>query len=402
MALMPVDEALSRVLDGVTGLPSETVALAEAAGRILSEDLRARITQPPFDASAMDGYAVLSGDLSSVPCELEIIGEAPAGRAFAGRVEPGQCVRIFTGAPVPEPCDMVVIQEDTEPAGPGRIRILRKDDARPYVRPRGLDFTEGDALLKAGMALRARRLALAAAMNIPELRVHRRPVVAVLATGDELVTPGAAPRPDQIISSNNVGLSAFVTACGGTALDLGIARDHTDSISEAIARARSADVLVTIGGASVGDHDLVQSTLKDLGMELDFWRIAMRPGKPLMFGALDGMRVLGLPGNPVSALVCARLFLKPLIDRMSGGPDDGHRTRTARLAVDLPANDTRQDDLRATLSETPDNGLIARPFSRQDSSMLRTLADADALVVRTPHAPAARPGDVVEILPLDF
>lgn len=394
MTLLPVGEAVRRLLDGVAPLPAETVPLALSGGRVLAEDLAARRMQPPFAASAMDGYAVRAAD-AAVGARLALIGEARAGARFDGRVEAGQAVRIFTGAPVPEGADAVLIQEDAERSG---AAVLVREAVSPgrYVRPAGLDFRDGDVLLRAGRRLDARAVALAAAMNHAALPVRRRPSVAILATGDELVPPGGEPSPDQIVSSNNAGLAALVAAEGGAPRDLGIAADDIDAIGAAIEAARGSDVLVVVGGASVGEHDLTQAALTEHGMALDFWRIAMRPGKPLMVGRLGPMRVLGLPGNPVSALVCGLVFLRPLLRALLGREPEPPPA-VARLGAAVGANDLRQDYLRARIAAT-DDALVATPFPRQDSAMLATLAEADGLIVRPPHAPAAPEGAPVPVL----
>lgn len=401
MSLIPVEEALSRLLAGVAPTASERVPLAEADGRILAEDLAATRTQPPFAASAMDGYAIRAADVATLPARLKVIGEAPAGHGFSGAVGPGECVRIFTGAPMPEGTDSVLIQENVNRDGDG-IEAQESTPLGRFVRRAGLDFAEGDVLLKAGRKVGYRALALAAAMNHAELPVHRRPKVAILATGDELVPPGAEPRADQIVASNQFGIASLTKACGGEARMLGIARDDEAEIAGHVREALSwgADILVTLGGASVGDHDLVQDVLGGEGMELSFWRIAMRPGKPLMFGHLGPMRVLGLPGNPVSSLVCGLLFLKPLVAALLGQPGGGPVEEVATLSEPLAANDRRQDYLRARLETDPAGRLMAAPFVVQDSSMLATLADADALIVRAPHAPAAKAGETVRIIRL--
>lgn len=402
MALLPVADALDRILTGVTPTDVEHVAPASAAGRTLAEDLPALRTQPPFPSSAMDGYAVRSADLRP-GAVLKVIGEAPAGRAFGGKVGTGEAVRIFTGAPVPEGADTVVIQETVEVGSDG-IRPQVVEAAGRHVRPAGLDFSRGDVLLRAGRRLGPRAVALAAAMGHASLPVRRRPKVALLATGDELVRPGEAARPDQIVASNIYAVAGQVEAAGGEAVDLGIATDDFASLEAAISRAEAmgADVIVTLGGASVGDHDLVQSALTKRGMELGFWRIAMRPGKPLIFGRLGRTRILGLPGNPVSAIVCAQLFLVPLVRALCGDPAAGaDPTEPAVIGAALPANDERQDYVRVRITGIDAHGLpVVAPFPRQDSSMLRIFAEADALLVRPPGAPAAAVGAPVRIIRL--
>jgi molybdopterin molybdotransferase len=402
MSLIAVEEALSRILDGAAPLGLEKVKLPAALGRVLAEDLGASRSQPPFAASAMDGYAVRGGDVASAPAALTVIGEVPAGAVFSGKVGPGEAARIFTGAPLPDGADTIIVQENTERKG-DRVTVLEAARPGAHVRPAGLDFSEGDVLLKAGLRLQPRHLALAAAMNHAALPVRRRPRVGVLATGDELVPPGTEPGPGQIVSSNSAGIAALVSRAGGEPVDLGIARDEASALAESInaARAEGVDILVTLGGASVGDHDLVMRALEAEGLKLGFWRVAMRPGKPLMFGRLGEMRVLGLPGNPVSAIVCGLIFLKPLIaallglDAAEGGP------ATALSGADLPENDRRQDYLRAGLQRNERGQSVATPFGAQDSSMLALLAKADCLIVRPPHAAALKAGASVDILPLD-
>ncbi|MGE3876978.1 MAG: gephyrin-like molybdotransferase Glp [Parvibaculaceae bacterium] len=401
MALIPVEEAKARVLKGARALPRESVALHQCAGRALAADIKSKRDQPPFPASAMDGYAVRFADVETAPARLEVIGAAPAGHGFKGKVGPGQAVRIFTGAPVPKGADTVVIQENAE-AGDGDVRIgVAAQRLGQHIRRQGLDFARGRILLRRATVLGAREIGLAAAMNWPALPVTRRPRVAIFTTGDELVAPGRAPRPDQIVSSNSFALAAFVRRYGGEAIDLGIVPDRLGAISRAIQRASEADILLTTGGASVGDHDLVQAALKEAGIKLDFWKIALRPGKPLMFARDGKRRILGLPGNPVSALVCARIFLKPLIFALLGLPTSGDVVQ-ARLGIDLPANDLRQDYLRAEVSRSADGTLTATPFRIQDSSMQRALTEAHGLIIRRPHAPEAHAGDPVDLILMDF
>ncbi len=396
--MIPVAEAVATVVAGFKPLSSETAPLDEALGRVLAADVAAGLNNPPADMSAMDGYAVRAADVASVPAVLEQIGESAAGRRFTGTVGTGQCVRIFTGAPVPEGADAIVIQEDTETAGP---RITMTETAVPgrLIRRTGMDFAEGEVLLTAGTRLTGRHIGLAAAMNRPTLTVWRKPRVAILATGDELVMAGETVGPDQIVGSNSPALAAYVREVGGEPMDLGIARDTVESLAEKLAAARDADLLVTIGGASVGDHDLVQKALAGEGFDLNFYRVAMRPGKPLIFGRMGRVPVLGLPGNPVSVGVTSVLFLKPAIEAMLGLPAN-LRTETALLGRDIGENDKRQDYLRSKLGIDDDGNRVATPFERQDSAMLARFAEADCLIIRAPFAPPARAGEAVEILPL--
>ncbi|MCH9019781.1 MAG: molybdopterin molybdotransferase MoeA [Proteobacteria bacterium] len=397
--MLPVEEALERVKAAFGPLPAEQVSVAEALGRVLADDVEARVTQPPAAVSAMDGYAVRAADVAEPPVVLRTIGEAPAGGAYEGTVGPGEAVRIFTGGPVPEGADAIVIQEDAE-SQDDRVTVRVSAPEGNYIRPAGLDFSAGVVGLRAGRRLTARDVGLAAAMNVPWLAVRRKPRVALLATGDEIVRPGDPLGPHQIVSSNTLALAALVTEAGATPIDLGIARDNEDSLRRMAAAAAGADLLVTSGGASVGERDLVQQVLGKVGLDLDFWRIAMRPGKPLMFGRIGATPLLGVPGNPVSALVCGLLFLRPAIGVMLGVEDEQPAAETAVLGCDLDANDRRQDYLRARLERGPEGELVAIPFPRQDSSMLSTLVAAGCLVVRPPQAPPGKAGDRVEIIRL--
>ena len=401
MALMPVADALSAILAGAEPLAEEMVALDAAYHRTLARDLAARRTQPPQAMSAMDGYAVRAADASDLNARLKVIGEVAAGRPFEGKVGANEAVRIFTGGVIPAGADAVVIQEDTRTEG-DTIEITEAARAGRHVRPAGADFREGDVLLAGGRRLTDRDLSLAASMNYPELPVRRRPKVALLATGDELVMPGTSPGPGQIVYSNGYALRALARAEGAETIDLGIAGDTLAATVAGIRRAREvgANILITTGGASVGDHDLVKASLEAEGVTMAFWRIAMRPGKPMMHGRLGAMRVIGLPGNPVSSYVCALLFLIPLIRSLSGRADVHPVREEALLGRDLAANDQREDYLRARLEERDDGALIATPVTRQDSSLLGNLAAADVLVIRPPFAPAAPKGERCEILRL--
>lgn len=403
-ALLPVAEALARILAAGAMRPRdiETVAVQEAAGRVLAADLAARRTQPPHDVSSMDGFALQAADTHPPGKALIVIGESAAGHPFAGTVHPGEAIRIFTGAIVPEGADAVLLQERAEVSGD---RVASQIVLAPgtSIRRAGRDFRHGEVLLTAGTRLTPGAIALAGAMNHATVPVFRRPRVAILATGDELVAPGAAGAEDAIVATNAFAIAAMCRAVGAEIIDLGIARDSRESLEAAFDAALSAkvDCLATIGGASVGKHDLVRPVAAERGARLDFYKIAMRPGKPLNFGAMGPLLLMGLPGNPVSALVCARLFLMPLLATLQGdrgaGRDEGE---PAVLGADLPANDERQDHLRATLSRASDGALVATPPADQDSSLLSVYARAEALIVRAPHAQAAIKGEICRILRL--
>jgi molybdopterin molybdotransferase len=401
MSLVPVDEAIARIVAGVVPLPAETVALADALGRTLATPLAATRTQPPFPASAMDGYAVRAADTATVPSRLRIIGTSAAGHGFRGTLGPGEAVNLSTGAPLPDGADAVLIKENAERVDAGTVIALEPCIAGRNIRPPGHDFRQGDEILPAGRRMSVREIAVAAAMNHPQVQVRRKPRVAIIATGDELVLPGMVPGPDQIVASTGPALAAFVRLNGGEPHDLGIALDDKAAIGASVdeALALPAEILVTLGGASVGDHDLVQETLAAKGMALDFWKIAMRPGKPLMFGRLSATRVLGLPGNPVSSLVCSILFLKPLLEALTGH-EVTDPTEPAILGADLAENDNRQDYLRSTLTIERDGLPIARALSRQDSSGLGVLSASQCLIIRAPFAPPARAGDPCRVIRL--
>jgi molybdopterin molybdotransferase len=398
VALLSVAEALERVLAQAAPLPVEEAPLSEADGRVLAYNLKALRTQPPADVSAMDGYAVRADDVAKAPVRLKVIGEVAAGRPFTASVGPAEAARIFTGGVVPQGADAVIIQEMTKRDG-DFVEVEKPTAKGRHVRRQGLDFRVGDMLLSKGHRLTARDLALAAAMNHPLLPVHRRPKIALFATGDELVPPGREPGPGQIVYSNGFALAALARGEGAEIIDLGVVGDKLDETVAAVRSAREcdADILLTTGGASVGEYDLVQSAFTQEGMALSFWKVAMRPGRPLMHGKLGAMHVLGLPGNPVSSYVCSFLFLVPLIRRLCGRSDLTIPAVSAVLGSDLPANDERADYLRATASEGPD-GPVVTPFSTQDSSMMAPLAKADCLLIREPHAPPAKAGSACVIV----
>lgn len=390
--MITVEEARALLFDLVSPLTSETVALSDAAGRILAQDVEATRDQPPFEASSMDGYALKSTEVE-LHAMFKVIGESAAGNRYTGRVGPGQAVRIFTGAPVPEGADFIVIQEDTERRG-DLITISDLPGPKSNIRPAGVDFKAGTKI-SAPRQLRAEDIALMAAMNIATVPVTRKPVIALISTGDELVMPGETPGPDQIIASNTFGLKALLEGAGAHVRILPVARDTVSSLETAFGLAEGADLVVTIGGASVGDYDLVSDVSTGLGMEQSFYKIRMRPGKPLMAGRLGQTAMVGLPGNPVSAMVCGYLFLLPMVRRMLGVEQVLPPLRTARLAEPLGENGPREHYMRAMLDET---GI--RACSDQDSSLLSVLAQANALLVRIPHDPARPAGDEVQYLPI--
>jgi molybdopterin molybdotransferase len=398
-----VADALARVLADAKPLPAVSVPLQDAHGRVLAADLAALRTQPPAAVSAMDGYAVRAEDVAAAPAKLKVVGEVPAGKPFDRAIAAGEAARIFTGGFLPAGTDTIVIQENTTRDG-DVVSVIKGAKTGANVRPGGLDFRSGDVLFRQGHRFTARDLALVAGMNHPTVPVRRRPRVAMFATGDELVPPGTTPGPGQIVYSNGFTLQALARAEGAETIDLGIVPDRLDDTVAAVRKAREAgaDVLVTTGGASVGEYDLVQKAFAAEGMSLSFWRIAMRPGRPMMHGRLGSMDVLGLPGNPVSSYVCSLLFLVPLLRTLTGRPDVALETETGILGRDLPANDEREDYMRATLVIDPEGRQIATPFPVQDSSMMAPLAKSGCLVVRPVFAPAAAKGDACTIVKLSL
>lgn len=399
--MISVEEASARLLQKVALAPSEQVSISDALGRVLAEPLQARRTQPPFAVSAMDGYAVRAEDTTAAQATLEIVAEIAAGTRFDGKIGPGKAARIFTGAPIPNGADAILIQEDAERAK-NQVHVKEPVKAGTYIRPAGLDFSEGDILFQPGKRLTARDIGLIAAMNIPWLHVARKPRVAILSTGDEVVMPGDPIGPNQIVSSNGLSLAAIVKAAGGDPVLLGVAPDRGEDLKKMAAGAKGSDILVTTGGASVGEHDLVQSALGDAGLEIDFWRIAMRPGKPLMVGKFHDALMLGLPGNPVSTVVCALLFLIPALHHMLGQttPEPGLSYVSAKLTEPLSENDRRQDYLRSTLTLSDTGERLVTPFMKQDSSMMRLLQMSDCLIERPPHAAPLEAGSMVKCLEL--
>ena len=397
--LISVEDARARILAGLRPMPAEVVGLANAWNRVTAEPVRARLTQPPSDVSAMDGYALRASD-GALGATLRVIGAAPAGHPFAGTVGAGEAVRLFTGSVIPKGADGILLQEDADREG-DQVTIKEAVAAGRHIRRAGQDFAAGDEVIPAGRRITARDVGLAAAANHPWITVHRKPRVAILATGDEIAMPGEPIPPGGIVSSNSHALSALVRAMGGEPTILPVAKDTMDAVAAVADQVPGFDLLVTTGGASVGDHDLVISGLKTRGLVVDFWQIAMRPGKPLLFGQLGAVPVLGLPGNPVSAMVCSALFLLPALALMEGLPAAPPPTTTAILGAPVKENDRRADHLRSEISFDDQGRLVATPFGFQDSAMLRRLALADALVLRPPHAPALPAGAEVPVIRLD-
>jgi molybdopterin molybdotransferase len=398
MSLLPVDEALKAILARVPAVTAETIALGDAAGRVLAAPLVAQHDQPPFDASAMDGYAMRAADVSD-GVWLDVIGTSQAGAGFSGTVEPGQAVRIFTGAPVPSGADTVIMQEEALREG-DRVRFTAPARLGHSVRPKGNDFATGQLLLPAGTRLTPMQIAVAAAANAGTLSVAKRPRISLIATGDELVLPGSPLGPDQIVASNSFGLAAMLAPYVETTADHGIVTDDAALLRARLGEALDAepDFLITTGGASVGEHDLVQDVLKDLGVTLDFWRINMRPGKPLMFGTRGSTLVFGLPGNPVSAMVTALVFIKPALRAFLGYAEPN--PWTLPLAAPTPPNSARRHFMRARLVHTP-TGPMADPISQTDSGHTSSLAEADLLIVQSEHDPGRPTGSLVQALPID-
>jgi molybdopterin molybdotransferase len=396
--MISVDDAVARIVAAFSPLPGERIAIGGAAGRVLAEEALAQANQPPAAVSSMDGYAVRAADVPAAGAKLRVIGAAPAGHPFARTVASGTAVRIFTGGVVPGGADSIIIQEDAEADG-DQVIFKEAATAGQHIRAAGLDFKEGEALAAAGQRLSARDLSLIAAGDVAEVTVRRRPRIVFVATGDELSLPGSPRKPGGIVASSGYALAAMIEGWGGEAVDLGILPDTAEAVASIADKAAGADLIVTLGGASVGDHDLVQKALGPRGFALDFWKIAMRPGKPLIFGKLGKVPLLGLPGNPVSTLVCALLFLRPAIAAMLGTQDETALV-TAKLASEMKKNDARQDYVRAEL-DIRNGERFVLPFAIQDSSMLSLLARADALIVRAPHASAAKMGETVSVLLLD-
>ncbi len=397
MSLIPLNDAFAKVEEGIRTLPAEMVSVADALGRVVAEDVAARLTQPPAPVSAMDGYAVVSSDIPAHPVSLKRIGESQAGGPFMGTVQSGQCVRIFTGAPLPAGTDAVIMQEDTEVDG-DLITFKEVAFEGKFVRRAGLDFSKGDILIKKGQILSARDIGLLCAMNVPWVHVYRKPRVAILATGDELVMPGEALRDSQIISSNSLMIGAMVTAMGGEAINLGIAGDSESSLRSMLAGVDGADLLVTSGGVSVGEYDLVRNVLGEEGLDIDVYRIAIKPGKPFMFGRIKDKPAMGLPGNPVSAYVTAFIFLRAALKKMQGLPFEQDKPIRAVLGGAVKANGARQEFMRAVFSHNENGQLVATPYDKQDSAMLANLAHCEGFILRPVNAPALDKGDETNVI----
>ncbi len=392
--MISVEEALSRVLDLFDPLDAEGVPIANAMGRVLARDMAATHNQPPFAGSAMDGYAVHNADIAT-GATLTVIGESAAGTRFDGAVSAGQAVRIFTGAPVPLGADRILIQEDCIRDGDS-ITVSDNIDTKLYIRPAGGDFAVGD-MVNAPLQLGTNAISLLAAMNIGTVPVRRKPIIALVPTGDELMYPGTPLGPDQICSSNNLGLKAMVEAAGGEARLLPIARDNEAALRTVLDLCEGADAIVTMGGASVGDHDLIGQMAQGQDMETSFYKVAMRPGKPLMAGRYNGIPLIGLPGNPVSSIVCGHIFLRPALNAMLGLGKSALARETATLAQDIKANGPRAHYMRAQM-DIIDGTPTCTLFDRQDSSLLSILAKANILMVRSPNDPALKAGDKVDVI----
>ncbi len=397
--MISIEEARGRIVAALSPVGPEVVSLAAAWGRVLAAPVAARMDKPGHDVSAMDGYALRAADCATLPARLRVIGAAPAGHPFGGTIGPGEAVRVFTGSVIPAGADAVVIQEDTD-EGAETVEIRWSPRPRAHVRPRAGDFAAGDVLLSPPRRLTARDVGIAASAGHAWLTVRRRPRVAILSTGDEISLPGDPVPPGGLVSSNAFVLDAIVRAAGAEPMTLPIAPDDPAAIAEAVAALRGADLVVTSGGASVGAHDLIRPALGPIGLALDFWKIAMRPGKPFMFGRIGEAALVGLPGNPVSATVCAILFLVPAIERLLGLPGAAPATMRARAGATLPANDHRADHLRASLSRDAEGTLVAMPAPRQDSSQMAILAASDALILRAPGAGEVALGEWVDVIPL--
>ncbi|WP_419796777.1 MAG: gephyrin-like molybdotransferase Glp [Terasakiella sp.] len=397
MSLIPLNDAFAKVEEGIRTLPAEMVSVADALGRVVAEDVAARLTQPPAPVSAMDGYAVVSSDIPQHPVTLKRVGESQAGGPFMGTLQSGQCVRIFTGAPLPAGADAVIMQEDTEVDG-DLITFKEVAFEGKFVRRAGLDFSKGDILIKKGQILSARDIGLLCAMNVPWVHVYRKPRVAILATGDELVMPGEALRDSQIISSNSLMVGAMVTAMGGEAINLGIAGDSESSLRSMLAGVEGADLLVTSGGVSVGEYDLVRNVLGEEGLDIDVYRIAIKPGKPFMFGRIKDKPAMGLPGNPVSAYVTAFIFLRAALKKMQGLPFEQDKPIRAILGGAVKANGARQEFMRAVFAHNENGQLVATPYDKQDSAMLANLAHCEGFIIRPVNAPALNEGDETNVI----
>ncbi|MCF6322579.1 MAG: molybdopterin molybdotransferase MoeA [Rhizobiaceae bacterium] len=401
--LVPATQALNLILADANPQSSEKIALEECAGRVLAGDLKALRTQPPFNASAMDGYGVHQQDIENLPATLNVAGQSAAGRPFTGQIGKNEAVRIFTGAQVPDGIDTIIIQEHTK-ASANQVQILKHTPAGKFIRKAGLDFSQGDTLLRKNRLLDPQSIGLAASMNHRNISVWKKPLVAIIATGDELVLPGEKLKPGQIIASNSFALAAIAEQSGADAIDMGIAEDTIDSLIDLTARAidRGADLIVTMGGASVGDHDLVLPAMQKIGFKFEFKKIAMRPGKPFLFAKKSvgdrTIRLLGLAGNPVSSIIAAQVFVRPLIGQLSGLPPATLQPRAAILGKKLKANDERQEYMRASLELDDEGSMVATPFDSQDSSMLANLTRADCLLIRPVSAPAANIGDPCEVV----
>lgn len=394
MALLPVPEALETILNSTRQLKTETISIHNALGRVTAEDIRSNLTQPPFAASAMDGYAVHFEDIDR---PLTLIGESQAGQSFSGTVKVGQTVRIFTGAPLPKGADTIIMQENTSRDG-DQITIAECRAKGINIRAAGEDFKNGDVLVDKATKITARQIAVITAGNVARIKVYKKPKVAILSTGDELLDVGSEIGPDKIVNSNVPLFMALVEENGGIPINLGTARDTLDDLKAKIAMVKDVDIFVSIGGVSAGDYDIIQDVLKDAGLKVDFWKVAMQPGKPIVYGDYNGIHYYGMPGNPSSAYVCFVNFMLPAMNKMQGLSEFGYSSSHAILDHDVKKGSGRMNFMRAIYRENKDGTKSVTSEFSQSSARLKTMSDANCLLVRDVNAPEVKSGDLLKII----